>query len=164
MTDEVEKYVNDCMDWNDSIENDGNELTTVEEGDYTFRISGFERARYVGSAKIPACNKASITVDILTKDGTPAICKFDLILYRSLEWKLSAFFRSIGQKKHGEKLTMDWSKVLNSYGRAHFKPRTYTNNNGEEKTVNDLDKFLDYDEEAINADKEAFMNSQDLPF
>ena len=164
MTDEVEKYVNDCMDWNDSIENDGTELTTVEEGDYTFRISGFERARYVGSAKIPACNKASITVDILTKDGKPAICKFDLILYRSLEWKLSAFFRSIGQKKHGEKLTMDWSKVLNSYGRAHFKPRTYTNNNGEEKTVNDLDKFLDYDEEAINADKEAFMNSQDLPF
>lgn len=164
MTDEVEKYVNDCMDWNDSIENDGTELTTVEEGDYTFRISSFERARYIGSAKIPACNKASITVDILTKDGKPAICKFDLILYRSLEWKLSAFFRSIGQKKHGEKLVMDWSKVLNSYGRAHFKPRTYTNNNGEEKTVNDLDKFLDYDEEAINADKEAFMNSQDLPF
>ena len=54
MTDEVEKYVNDCMDWNDSIENDGTELATVEEGDYTFRISGFERARYIGSAKIPA--------------------------------------------------------------------------------------------------------------
>jgi hypothetical protein len=41
---------------------------------------------------------------------------------------------------------MDWNKVVGSQGRAHFKPRTYTNQNGEEKQANDVERFIDYDE------------------
>ena len=59
--------------------------------------------------------------------------KFDLILSKALTWKLSAFFRSIGQKKRGEKITMDWNKVLGAKGRAHIKQKVYTNQSGEEK-------------------------------
>ena len=59
--------------------------------------------------------------------------KFDLILSKALNWKLSAFFRSIGQKKRGEKITMDWNKVLGAKGRAHIKQKVYTNQAGEEK-------------------------------
>ena len=74
MTEEVEKYVNDCMDWNDSIENDGTELTTVEEGDYTFRISGFERARYIGSAKSqPATRQASPLTSLRRTGNQPFV-------------------------------------------------------------------------------------------
>ena len=40
-----------------------------------------------------------------------ASMKFDLILSKALTWKLSAFFRSIFQKKV-VKITMDWNKVL----------------------------------------------------
>jgi len=143
------------MDWNDSIESDGTEYILLPEGDYNFEVINFERGRFPGSAKIPACNKASIVVQVNTKDGVATV-KFDLLLYRTLEWRISGFFRSIGQKKHGEKLTMDWNKVVGSKGRAHFKQRTYVNNQGEEKSINDIAYFIDY--------KEEYFIDSDLPF
>lgn len=133
------------MDWGDALESDGQEYILLEEGDYNFTVTDFERGRFPGSAKIPACNKAAITLAVNTPNGTATV-KFDLILYRSLEWRISAFFRCIGQKKHGERLVMDWNKVVGSKGRARFKPRTYTNRNGEERQTNDVDRFYDWDE------------------
>lgn len=146
---------NMIMDWNDSIESDGTEYILLPEGDYNFEVINFERGRFPGSTKIPACNKASIVVQVNTKDGVATV-KFDLLLYRTLEWRISGFFRSIGQKKHGEKLTMDWNKVVGSKGRAHFKQRTYVNNQGEEKSINDIAYFIDY--------KEEYFIDSDLPF
>lgn len=143
------------MDWNDSIEADGQGYILLPEGDYNFTVTNFERGRFPGGPKVPACNKATITVQVDTKDGIATV-KFDLLLFRSLEWRISDFFRCIGQKKHGEKLTMDWNKVIGSKGRAHFKQRSYTNNQGEEKFTNDISRFLDY--------KEEFFVPDDLPF
>ncbi len=131
------------MDWNDTIESDGQEFVLLDEGDYNFTVTNFERGRFPGGQKVPACNKATITVQIKTAEGLTVV-KFDLLLYRTLEWRIAAFFRCIGMKKSGEKLVMDWNKVVGSKGRAHFKQRTYTNNYGDEKTVNDIDKFYDY--------------------
>ena len=128
----AENYQNDqnmFLDWNDTIESDGQEFITLEEGDYVFEVTGFERGRFPGGQKIPACNKAALTLQVKTDAGT-AVIRTDLLLYKTMEWKLSSFFRCIGQKKHGERLTMDWSKVIGSRGRAHFKPRTYTDRDG----------------------------------
>jgi len=141
------------MNWDDAIETDGQEYILLPEGEYNFRVTNFERGRFVGSARIPQCNKASIVIQIEAKEGTTSV-KFDLILYRTLEWRISAFFRSIGQKKHGEKLTMDWGKVVGSKGRAYIKQRSYTNQNGDEKFINDVDRFIDYNEDFFD----------DLPF
>ena len=134
---------NMIMDWEDTIENDGQEFVVLSEGDYTFTITNFERGRFPGSAKIPPCNKATITISIDSDKGT-ATARFDLILYRSLEWRIASFFRCIGQKKHGEALVMNWNKVVGARGRAHIKPRSYMKD-GEERQVNDVDRFLDYD-------------------
>jgi hypothetical protein len=150
---------NMMMDWNDSIENDGQEFVLLPEGDYNFVVTNFERGRFPGGPKVPACNKASITVQVNASEGV-SIIKFDLLLYRTLEWRISAFFRSIGQKKHGEKLTMDWNKVIGSKGRAHFKQRTYVNQSGEEKTINDIDRFIDYDPTFFMVE----INDEELPF
>lgn len=147
----MENNQNMFLDWNDSIETDGNEFVLLPEGDYNFLVTGFERGRFPGGPKVPACNKAMITVQVTTAEGIATV-KFDLLLYRSLEWRISAFFRCIGQKKHGEKLTMDWNKVMGSIGRAHFKQRTYTNQYGEEKTVNELDRFIDYNQDFFKDD------------
>lgn len=141
------------MNWDDAIETDGQEYILLPEGEYNFKVTNFERGRFVGSAKIPQCNKATITIQIEAKEGTTSV-KFDLILYRTLEWRISAFFRCIGQKKHGEKLTMDWGKVVGSKGRAYIKQRSYTNQNGEEKFINDVERFIDYNEDFFD----------DLPF
>lgn len=138
-------YKNNCMDWNDTIENDGAEFVLLEDGDYNFTVTGFERGRFPGSAKIPECNKATLNLSVETPEGTANI-KCDLILYRSLEWRISSFFRCIGQKKHGERLQMNWDKVVGAKGRARFKKRSYISKDGTEKFANDVDHFYDYDD------------------
>lgn len=156
---------NMLMDWNDTIESDGQEFVLLEEGEYNFTVTGFERGRFPGGQKVPACNKATITVQVKTEEGL-AVVKFDLLLYRTLEWRISSFFRCIGQKKAGEKLVMDWNKVVGSRGRAHFKQRTYTNNQGEERTVNDIDRFIDYNPEFFKTTMDDLIpiDDDDIPF
>lgn len=155
------------MDWDDTIENDGQEFVILPEGDYNFTVTDFERGRFPGSAKIPACNKATLTLQVNTADGTATI-KTDLILYRSLEWRISAFFRCIGQKKHGERLVMNWNTVVGSRGRAHFKPRNYTDRDGNERQANDVDKFYDWDEKYFPVSNNSWTDltgsDDELPF
>ena len=156
---------NAVMDWNDVIEDDGQEFVLLEEGDYNFRVTNFERGHFPGSAKLPACNKATLTLEVDTREGC-AYVKHDLLLCRNLEWRISAFFRCIGQKKHGERLVMDWNRVVGSKGRAHFKPRKYTNNNGEEKVANDIERFIDYNPEFFK-DEGGFVTlgpDDEIPF
>jgi hypothetical protein len=143
------------IDWDDTIETDGQEFILLPDGEYNYKVTNFERGRFPGGPKVPACNKAIITLQVETPEGI-AIVKFDLLLYRTLEWRISDFFRSIGQKKHGEKLTMDWNKVIGARGRAYFKQRSYTTQYGDERKTNDVDKFIDYRDE--------FFLEDDLPF
>ena len=92
---------NNIMNWDDVIENDGQEYILLPEGDYNYRVTNFERGQFPGGPKIPPCPKASLTLTVDTEQGT-ATARVDLLLYRTVEWKMAAFFRSIGQKKHGE--------------------------------------------------------------
>lgn len=147
------------MGWDDVIENDGQEFVVLPEGDYTFTVSNFERGSFPGGAKIPACPKATVTLNIDNDQGV-ATARVDLLLYRTVEWKIAAFFRSIGQKKHGEKVAMNWNKVVGARGKAHFKPRSYTKD-GEERKVNDVDRFLDYDPSVAFT---PVSNDPDLPW
>ena len=36
------------MDWNDTIESDGQEFVLLDEGDYNFTVTNFERGRFPG--------------------------------------------------------------------------------------------------------------------
>ena len=136
---------NRIMDWNDTIQDDGREFVILPEGDYFFTVTDFERARFPGSAKIPACNKATLSLDIDNDKGI-ATARVDLILYRTLEWRIASFFRSIGMKKHGEQVVMDWTKVVGARGKAHIKPRKYTDRNGNEREANNVEGFIDCDD------------------
>ena len=128
---------NITFDWDDTIEDDGNGgFVTLEEGDYDFEVHKFERAYYQPSATstLPACNMAVLTLKVKTADGDAYITD-NLQLCSKMEWKLSAFFRSIGLKKHGEKLVMKWDKVPGCKGRARIsktegskKPGVFFNN------------------------------------
>lgn len=153
------------MDWDDTIESDGQEFITLPEGDYNFTVTAFERGRFPGGPKIPACNKAALTLQVKTDEGI-AIIHTDLLLYRNLEWKLSSFFRCIGQKRHGERLVMDWNSVIGSRGRAHFKPRAYTDRDGNERTANEVDRFYDWDEKffPVTGEWTDVTDDDDLPF
>ena len=143
-----------ALDWNDVIEDDGQEFILLPEGDYDFEVASFERGNFKGSSKMSPCNKVTLTLQVVTDKGIANV-RTDLIMNRVMEWRLSAFFRCIGQKKHGEKLRMNWNEVAGAKGRAHFKPRTYNDDNGNERQVNDVVRF--YDPEPQESD-------DDLPF
>ena len=55
---------------------------------------------------------------------------------------------------------MDWNKVLGAKGRDHIKQKVYTNQSDEEKNINDLDYFIDYDEKSFSE----VVNDKDIPF
>ncbi len=146
----MSEYMNNNagMDWDDVIENDGQDFI-LPEGDYNFVVTDFERGRFPGSAKISPCNKATLTLQVKTVTGMVNVYT-DLILNRVMEWQLSSFFRCIGQKKHGERLVMNWNKVVGSKGHAHFNlvliTRTVRN------VSNNVSKFYDYDEKNFSAE------------
>ncbi len=132
----------ESYDWDDVINDASDQNMILPEGDYNFSVIKFERGRFPGSAKLPPGNKAILTLKVLGPDG-PVTTKEDLILNKKLEFKLAGFFRSIGQKKRGEEMRMDWSKVEGAKGYAHFRPRTYTDFNGNQHTYNSVEKYLD---------------------
>lgn len=133
---------NQSMGWNDIIESDG-QFTLLAEGEYDFVVTKLEKTFQQATAKIPnGCNKAIITISITTPEGNASI-KENLLLYKPMEWKLAQFFRCIGQKKHGEKLAMDWSKVEGARGRVKIKVEDYQKNDGTTGQSNKVDSFLD---------------------
>ena len=131
------------MNWDDVLENDGQEFIILPEGDYTYTVTRFERGQFPGGPKLPPCPKASLTLTI-DKDLGTATARVDLMMYRTVEWKIAAFFRSIGLKKQGVNVAMDWNRVEGARGKAHFRPREYRKD-GETRTVNDMVRFIDYD-------------------
>ena len=103
--------------WDDTITKDASEFIILPEGDYNFTVESFERGRHPGSDKLPACNKAILTLRIDTAEGTTKLTH-NLFLHSKTEGLLSAFFSCIGQKKKGEPLKMNWQKVIGATGRC----------------------------------------------
>ena len=151
---------NGVLDWDSPIEDDGSGFVLLPEGDYDFIVSGFDRGQYNGSANIPACPKAMLTLSFDTANGVAQI-KQDLFLCKKMEWKIAQFFRCLGMKKHGERLLPKWDQVLGASGRAHVTQRDYIGNDGTNKKSNNIAYFLDY----IPPEKRADLDDpEDIPF
>lgn len=153
---------NGCFGWDDVLTDDGQEFIELAEGDYTFQVINMERGRHMGSARLPACNKATLTLEITTEDGVSRL-RVDLFLHRNTEWKISSFFRSIGMKKRGEETKPDWNKVVGMWGRCHVKQRTYKGNDGQERKGIDV-SFYDYDENMVKPGFIEVTDPEDQPF
>lgn len=116
------------LDWNDEITNDGAEFISLQPGDYQFTVTNIERARHTPNphnpGKLPACNKAIVSVKIETAEGSITL-KHNLFLHSTTEGMLSAFFGAIGQKKHGQPLKMNWN-VIGATGVCRINKRKGT--------------------------------------
>lgn len=126
-----------ALDWDDEIENE-NEFTLLPEGEYDFEVLKFERGQHNGSAKLPACRKAILTIKVTGKNGESTVITHNLFLHTKCEGILSAFFLSIGEKKHGEKVRMNWPAVPGAKGRCKVYIDTYNGNQ-----YNKIKSFLD---------------------
>lgn len=138
----AENKVDREFGWDDEIEHDSPEFVLLPDGDYDFEVTEFERGRHPGSAKLPACNKAVVSIRIEGAEGVSTI-KHQLFLHTKTEGLLCDFFAGIGQRRKGEKVTMNWSQVVGSKGRAKVGSRKFTADDGKELVFNEIKKFYE---------------------
>ena len=164
---------NRVLSWDDEIVDLEDEYKLLPEGEYFFKVINFERAMYQGGAKVPACPKAIVTIAIYDGLKIATRVRQDFLLCENVAWKISQFFRSIEEKKSGEKVQMKWNIVNGSFGKCRLTTKSYVNKFGENKTINSIDKFLPYEAEVINKfkgdlnEKEAediLLDDSQLPF
>lgn len=130
------------LGWDDEIEKDSGDFILLPEGDYDFTVESFERGRHPGSDKLPPCNKAILKLRIDTDEGA-AVITHNLFLHTKTEGMISAFFTSIGQKKKGEKIKMNWNAVIGASGRCKVGIRTWNGNDGKDHRSNEIKKFYE---------------------
>ena len=131
------------LGWDDTIEHDSSGFVLLPPGEYEFWIDSFERSRHMGSGNLPACNKAIVKVKIMSEKGEECTIKHNLFLHSKCEGLLCSFFTSIGMRKHGEPLRMNWPAIVGRYGRCRVGVREYTNQNGETRQANQIEQFLE---------------------
>ncbi|MDR3313465.1 MAG: DUF669 domain-containing protein [Oscillospiraceae bacterium] len=125
-----------ALDWDADLDVDAKEFPILPDGDYDFTVEKFDRERHEGSAKMPVCPKAVLSLRILAPDGETVTVRHNLFLTERLKWKVSEFFTAIGQKRAGETVTMNWNAVPGSTGRCKIGAREYDG-----KTYNEVKKF-----------------------
>ncbi len=130
------------LDWNAEIDADAGEFTLLPAGEYGFYVESFERARYNGSAKMSACWSAKLKLTVGDDEQRTTITH-NLYLHTKCAGLLASFFRSIGQRQHGDKIAMDWNKVPGSNGRCKVGIRQYKSKQGEDREANEVKAFID---------------------
>jgi hypothetical protein len=135
--------------WDGQIENDSPDFVLLPEGDYDFEVTNFERARHQGSDKLPPCNKAIVHIRIEGLEGVSTI-KHNLFLHSITEGMLCSFFTAIGQRKKGERVTMNWNNVIGSKGRAKVGIREWVNDEGRKLSVNEIKRFYEPEDKPQN--------------
>lgn len=135
------------LGWDDEIsdEGEGYSYTLLPEGDYEFTVAKFERARHAGSAKVPPCNMAKVTFTVWGAEDKTEITE-NYFLCKKFEWKLSQLFLSVGLKKHGEPLRMNWAALTGAHGKCRVYIDNYTKKDGTEGKSNKIRRLYAYDE------------------
>lgn len=127
--------------------NEGGEFTVLPAGTYPFKVMKFERGRFEGSAKMGPCPKAIVTVEIDGGEAGSVSRAENLFLHEKCQGILSAFFRAIGHRKHGEPLVMNWSRVIGARGTCKVGVREYDKKDGSGKAqANEVKAWLDPDD------------------
>ena len=90
-----------ALDWDDDLTNEQQEFVLLPEGEYPFEVTGMERAHFEGSAKLPPCKMAKLTLRIYGGAKGDTTVTHRLYLHTKTQGLLGAFFESIGQCKRG---------------------------------------------------------------
>ena len=146
----AEEYMNPAagaLDWDSEITKD-DEYELLPAGIYNFKVESMERARFNGSEKMSACNQANLTLILTGADGKQHKAFDSLFLHSKAEWRLSQFFTSIGQKKKGEPLKMNWNLVPGSTGKLELTVNKYKKKDGSDGENNKVGKYLPPEQKA----------------
>lgn len=142
------------LGWNDTIQEDGGSPNVIlPEGDYPFEVIDYEKTRSRDTGKYPSCPMAKVHLEFDGADLGTSTVFTNFLLHTDFEWKISQFFVSIGQKRKGERISMNWDAARHAHGRAHLTIRTWVGNDGSQHQSNEVKYFLDYDEDKMKSPK-----------
>ena len=139
------------LGWNDEVANESQGFTLLEEGDYRFRMTALERSRHTGSKKLPPCNKAICTLEILDEqDRVLTEIRHNLYLHSSVEGILASFFLATGAKKRGEPLNIakGFSDSVGRVGMCRIYVDEWTGDDGKARKSNKIRYFIAPDKAA----------------
>lgn len=135
--------------WDDAVPVDeSGGFVLLPEGEASFEVLKMERARRdVGS--FGTVNVADLQLLVRSEvNMLEARMLTSLILHPDMAWKLTQFFTSIGQRKHGEtgQFKPDWKAVPGSTGSCRLSVREFEFNQGKRKgqkgKANQVDAYL----------------------
>jgi len=139
------------LEWGDEVSEGDNDFTPLTAGDADFEVVEFKRARHPGSANLPACNKAIVTIK-LTKDGRSNTIDHNFFLHTKCEHFICMFFKGLGMRKSGEKIVMDWTSITGKTGKCKIKIKSWISRSGdrkgEEMFGNEIVKFYEPTDQA----------------
>lgn len=135
---------NEFLDWDGSFVAEESQFTTLKDGDYPFEVTKIERKMYDGnSQKIPnGAPYAEVSLRFNGGEQGNTTITERLYLLKSLAWKLTEFFGSIGQAPVvGQPFKPNWNAVVGSHGVATLTIHKYTGRDGQERSNNQVKKF-----------------------
>lgn len=135
---------NEFLDWDGSFVAEESQFTTLKDGDYSFEVTKIERKMYDGnSQKIPnGAPYAEVSLRFNGGEQGNTTVTERLYLLKSLAWKLTEFFGSIGQAPVvGQPFKPNWNTVVGSHGVATLTIHKYTSRDGQERSNNQVKKF-----------------------
>ncbi len=124
------------LDYDSVITADAEEKVILPDGEYNFQVRGFERTTSKTNKKMV---KLELVVwpDELMAMQPPTVNDY-LVLTSSNEWKLSSFFTSLGMKRKGEPLRMDWNATIGAKGRL----RLFVESDPKYGESNKIDRYI----------------------
>lgn len=135
---------NEFLSWDGSFVAEESQFTTLKDGDYPFEVTKIERKMYDGnSQKIPnGAPYAEVSLRFNGGEQGNTTVTERLYLLKSLAWKLTEFFGSIGQAPVvGQPFKPNWNVVVGSHGVATLTIHKYTSRDGQERSNNQVKKF-----------------------
>ena len=140
-------------DWDSTFQNEEKTFTLLPDGDYSFVVTGFERGSFEGSEKMPACPMAILTMDVTNGTDSGTI-QDRLFLNSRSEWRICQFFTAIGQRRHGEAIKPNWSKVQGSRGTLKLEISKFTKRDGTQGENNKVKQY--YEKQSAPAAQASF--------
>lgn len=115
------------------------EFEPFPPGNYPFRVVEITRGQFDGSKKMAPSPKVDVTCEVFDEHSNKSIrVRRSLILNSKTAFVIAQFFESIGKKKKGEPIKMDWN-VIGSGGYLELGQRKSTTNG---KMYNEIKRFI----------------------
>lgn len=130
-----------ALGWDSPVEEDGNSFTTLPDNtECVFRVEKLEKTHTADGWKPMA--KLELICTGTKGEGTTYV-RDNLVLSTKAAWKLGEFFRSIGQRQHGQRIIPNWDRVVGASGRCVVSTDEWVGRDGDKRVNNKVKRYLD---------------------